>query len=190
VVRSSGLTPTLFYMAAIEPSAPKAGKKPRARKHSFRLDMTPMVDLAFLLLTFFMLTTTFAKPNVMQLQMPAKPQADSDNTPLPASKAMTIILGSGHQAYYYFGLARPEDPSVPVPTLHTTNFGPKGIRQALLARGQQRPEPVVLIKAGPRAKYSDMVDILDEMNITGQKKYALTDLTAADHQLLPTAEQR
>jgi biopolymer transport protein ExbD len=177
-------------MAAIEPSAPKAGKKPRARKHNFRLDMTPMVDLAFLLLTFFMLTTTFAKSRVMELQMPAKPQSDDQNTPLQASKAMTIILGSGHQAYYYFGLARPEDPGVPVPTLHTTNFGPQGIRRALLARGQRRPAPVVLIKAGPRAKYSDMVDILDEMNITAQKKYALTDLTAADRQLLPPSERQ
>ncbi|QKG58115.1 biopolymer transporter ExbD [Hymenobacter sp. BRD128] len=152
--------------------------------------MTPMVDLAFLLLTFFMLTTTFAKPRVMQLQMPVKPQVDDQNTPLPASKAMTIILGSGHQAYYYFGLTQPDDPSVPVPTLHTTNFGPKGIRQALLAWGQRRPTPVVLIKAGPRAKYSDMVDILDEMNITGQKKYALTDLTAADRQLLSPSERQ
>ena len=177
-------------MAAIEQAAPKAGKKPRARKHTFRLDMTPMVDLAFLLLTFFMLTTTFAKPHVMELQMPARPQSDDQITPLQASKAMTIILGSGHQAYYYFGLARPEDPSVPVPTLHTTDFGPKGIRQALLARGQRRPAPVVLIKAGPRAKYSDMVDILDEMNITAQKKYALTDLTAADRQLLPPSERQ
>jgi biopolymer transport protein ExbD len=177
-------------MAAIEPSAPKAGKKPRARKHSFRLDMTPMVDLAFLLLTFFMLTTTFAKPYVMQLQMPAKPQSDDQITPLPASKAMTIILGHGHRAYYYFGLARPDDPSVPVPTLHTTDFGPKGIRQALLTRGRQQPEPVVLIKANATACYQDMVNILDEMNITDQKKYALTDLTAADRQLLPPSERQ
>jgi len=176
-------------MAAIEPSAPKAGKKPRARKHTFRLDMTPMVDLAFLLLTFFMLTTTFAKPHVMNLQMPVK-SAPNQETPLRESQAMTIILGSGHQAYYYFGLARPDDPSVPVPTLHTTNLGPKGIRQALLARGQRRPEPVVLLKAGPRARYSDMVDILDEMNITGQQKYALTDLSAADRQLLPPSERQ
>jgi len=175
-------------MAAIEPAAPKAGKKPRARKHSFRLDMTPMVDLAFLLLTFFMLTTTFAKPYVMQLTMPVKDlNHTSDVRP---AHAMTVILGSGHQAYYYFGLARPDDPSVPVPTLHTTNFGPKGIRQALLARGRQQPEPVVLIKMGPKAKYSDMVDILDEMNITDQKKYALTDLTAADRQLLPPSERQ
>ena len=176
-------------MAAIEPTAPKAGKKPRARKHSFRLDMTPMVDLAFLLLTFFMLTTTFAKPNVMQLQMPVKPDAADTETPIRESSAMTIILGPAHRVYYYFGLSRPNDPSVPVPTLHTTDFGPQGIRQALLARGQRQPAPVVLIKSGLKAKYSDMVDILDEMNITNQAKYALTDLTAADRQLLPPSEQ-
>jgi biopolymer transport protein ExbD len=175
-------------MAAIEPSAPQAGKKPRAHKHSFRLDMTPMVDLAFLLLTFFMLTTTFAKPHVMQLTMPVK---DHDNvTEVGRTHAMTILLGKAHRVYYYFGLHAPADPSVPVPTLHTTDFGPTGIRQALLARGRQQPAPVVLIKASATATYQDMVDILDEMNITGQQKYALTDLTAADRQLLPAAEQR
>lgn len=175
-------------MAALEPTAPKAGKKPRARKHSFRLDMTPMVDLAFLLLTFFMLTTTFAKPHIMQLTMPVK---DRDNvTEVGRSHALTILLGQAHKVYYYFGLHAPADLSVPVPTLHTTDFGPKGIRQVLLARGRQQPAPVVLIKAGPQAKYQDMVNILDEMNITDQKKYALTDLTAADRQLLPAAERR
>lgn len=175
-------------MAAIDQLAPKSGKKPRARKHSFRLDMTPMVDLAFLLLTFFMLTTTFAKPRVMELAMPVRDPHHL--TELKQSQAMTIVLGAGHRVFYYFGLHAPGDPSVPVPTLHTTDFGPAGIRQALLARGRQQPEPVVLIKAGPRAKYQDMVDILDEMNITAQRKYAITDLTAADRQLLPLAERR
>ena len=175
-------------MAAINPPAPKAGKKPRARKHNFHLDMTPMVDLAFLLLTFFMLTTTFAKPRVMELRMPVKdPKA---TTEVGRSHAMTIVLGAGHRVFYYFGLNAPTDPSVPVPTLHTANFGPHGIRQALLARSRQQPELVVLIAPGPRAKYSDMVDILDEMNITNQQKYALIDLTTADRQLLPASERQ
>jgi biopolymer transport protein ExbD len=150
--------------------------------------MTPMVDLAFLLLTFFMLTTTFAKPNVMQLTMPVK--SGDDVTPVGRSHALTIILGKAHNVYYYFGLHAPHDPSVPVPTLHTTDFSPKGIRQVLLTRSRQQPAPIVLIKANATANYQDMVDILDEMNITDQKKYALTDLTAADRQLLPAAEQR
>ena len=173
-------------MAVLDQPAPKAGKKPRARKHRFHLDMTPMVDLAFLLLTFFMLTTTFAKPRVMQLTMPVK---SPDETPLQASKAMTIILGSGHQAYYYFGLNAPTDPSVPVPTLHRTDFGPQGIRQALLARARRQPAPVILIKTTPKARYQDLVNALDEMNITDQKQYAVTALSTADRQLLPADER-
>jgi biopolymer transport protein ExbD len=169
-------------MAAIQQPAPKAGKKLRARKHSFHLDMTPMVDLAFLLLTFFMLTTTFAKPRVMELNMPVP---DKKQPTLVANKrAMTIVLGKNHQVHYYFGLYAPADQSAPVPALHTTDFGPKGIRQALLVRGQQQPEPIILIKPSPEADYRDMVDILDEMNITSQRKYALTELSAADRQLL------
>lgn len=169
-------------MAAIQQPTPRTGKKPRARKHSFHLDMTPMVDLAFLLLTFFMLTTTFAKPRVMQLTMPVP---DKKQPALVASKrAMTIVLGKNHQLHYYFGLYAPADPTVPVPTLQTTNFGARGIRHVLLARQSQQPKPIILIKPSPQATYRDMVDILDEMNITSQEKYALTDLSATDRQLL------
>ena len=175
-------------MAAIEPAAPKTGTKPRVRKHSFRLDMTPMVDLAFLLLTFFMLTTTFARPRVLELQMPVR--QDKVETPLKHSRAMTILLAPGRKVYYYFGLSRPGDPTVSVPTLHITNFGPHGIRQALFARQQQSPAPFVLIKLLPRTDYQSMVNILDEMNLTDQKQYTITDLTAADRQLLPVTERQ
>jgi len=124
----------------------------------------------------------------MQLTMPVK--HGDDVTTVGRSHALTIVLGKAHKVYYYFGLHAPHDPSVPVPTLHTTDFSPKGIRQVLLTRGRQQPAPIVLIKANGTANYQDMVNILDEMNITDQKKYALTDLTAADRQLLPAAEQR
>ncbi|MGI4869959.1 MAG: ExbD/TolR family protein [Janthinobacterium lividum] len=174
-------------MAAIEQAASKSGTKPRARKHGFHLDMTPMVDLAFLLLTFFMLTTTFAKPRIMQLTMPVKdPQHQMKLKP---SQAMTVILGKDHQVYYYFGLNAPTDPTVPKPTLHTTGFQPQGIRQALLLRHQQARATTVLIATAPGATYRDMVDILDEMTITDQGQYALVDLSAADHQLLPATAQ-
>lgn len=171
-------------MAALSQPTPQAGK-PRARKHGFHLDMTPMVDLAFLLLTFLLLTTTFAKPRVMQLLMPVP---DKKTPTLVASRsAMTIVLGPNHRLHYYFGLYAPADPSVPVPTLHTTDFRAQGIRQVLLVRGSQRPAPVILIKSGPKATYRDMVDILDEMTSTNQYKYALVGLSANDTQLLREA---
>lgn len=181
-------------MAALEPTAPKtAGKnqrsasaKPRARKHSFRLDMTPMVDLAFLLLTFFMLTTTFAKPRVQELTMPVRdPQARPST--VPASQAMTILLGEGRQVAYYFGL---NDPAGPAPALHRTDFSSRGLRAALLARQRQGGQPIVLIKTDKGAQYQSLVDVLDEMNITSQRQYAITDLTTADRQLLLAQPQR
>jgi biopolymer transport protein ExbD len=159
------------------------GKKPRAKRLAFRLDMTPMVDLAFLLLTFFMLTTTFAKPNVMALSMPAP----GDPTPVSLNRAMTIILGKNHQVHYYFGLNAPADKTVPVPTLKTTSFAASGIRQVLLSRQQLTPNTIILIKPSTDSQYKDMVDILDEMNITNQKKYALVKISQDDSNLIQTA---
>ncbi|AYA38923.1 biopolymer transporter ExbD [Hymenobacter oligotrophus] len=166
-------------MADIQPtSAPSRSTKPRAKKQAFRLDTAPMVDLAFLLLTFFMLTTTFAKPNVMQLTMPV---ADADSkTEVGASQALTLILGKNSQVHYFFGLNTADAPA----ELRTTNFGAAGVRQVLLQLKQRSPQATVLIKTSPDAKYRDVVDVLDEMSITSQKKYALVDLDKADRQLL------
>lgn len=165
-------------MAEIQSSAPAArGRKPRSKKHAFRLDMTPMVDLAFLLLTFFILTATFNKPTTMDLTMPVKgPSSD-----VPDKNALTLILGKDSKVHYFFGLNRAD---VARPELRTTNFSAEGLRQVLLQRQRRQPAPVVLIKAGPDAKYRDLVDVLDEMNITDQTKYALVDFTAADQELL------
>ena len=142
--------------------------------------MTPMVDLAFLLLTFFMLTTTFAKPYVMKLTMPVK----GKNSEVMRSAAMTIILGKHHQVHYFFGLNAPLDKTVPTPELKTTTFAASGIRQVLLARLHQQPSQQHLPDAD--SKYQDLVDILDEMSITNQQRYALVDITPTDNALLPT----
>jgi biopolymer transport protein ExbD len=173
-------------MAEIQQKGDSGGKggKKRAKKMSTKIDMTPMVDLAFLLLTFFMLTTTFAKPNVMQLTMPVKQNKEDEQTKIKASQAMTIILGKDNKAYYYFGLNTPNDKTVPKPELKVTNFSANGIRQILLDRQRQRPEPIILIKATDDAKYKNMVDILDEMNITNQKKYALVKVPQDDLNLI------
>ena len=173
-------------MAEIQGKADSGGKggKKRAKKMSTKIDMTPMVDLAFLLLTFFMLTTTFAKPNVMQLTMPVKKTDDVEDTKIKASQAMTILLGKDNKAYYYYGLNTPNDKTVPKPEMKVTNFSANGIRKVLLERQAQRPEPIILIKPTEDAKYKNMVDILDEMNITGQKKYALVKVPKEDLDLI------
>ncbi|MCA8833167.1 ExbD/TolR family protein [Hymenobacter pini] len=162
-------------MADIQTTAPAAkGSKPRAKKHAFRLDMTPMVDLAFLLLTFFMLTTTFSKPTVMEVAMP-DPKGKVD---VPASGAMTVLLGKNHAVHYFYGLNTEAEPA----QLHTTTFGADGLRKVLLEFRQHKG--MVLIKAADEAEYLSMVDALDEMNITGTRKYALVNIAPADKQLL------
>ncbi|MDO7848373.1 biopolymer transporter ExbD [Hymenobacter sp. M29] len=173
-------------MAEIQGKADSGGKggKKRAKKMSTKIDMTPMVDLAFLLLTFFMLTTTFAKPNVMQLTMPVKKTDDVEDTKIKASQAMTILLGKDNKAYYYFGLNTPNDKTVPKPELKVTDYSANGIRKVLLDRQRQSPEPIILIKPTEDAKYKNMVDILDEMNITNQKKYALVKVFKDDLDLI------
>jgi biopolymer transport protein ExbD len=164
-------------------SPTKAGKR-RAKKMSTRIDMTPMVDLAFLLLTFFMLTTTFARPYTMELNMPVK---SKEPTNVARTKALTIILGKGHRVHYFSGLNAPSDKTVPAAVLKTTSFAATGIREVLRQRRREQPDIVVLIKPSADSKYQDMVDVLDEMNIAHQRKYALVKITQDDLTLLKTA---
>lgn len=139
-----------------------------------------MVDLAFLLLTFFMLTTTFAKPNVMQLTMPVKEKNEDEQTKLKESEAFTIIMGADNKVYYYAGMNSTEAPA----DLKVTNYGPNGIRQVILDRQRVQPKTVILIKPDDKAVYKNMVDILDEMNITNQRKYALVKVAKSDQDLI------
>src|SRR6185295_5590904 len=89
-------------------------KKVRAKKSSTHIDMTPMVDLAFLLLTFFMLTTTFSKPKVMDLTMPIKDKIDKEKaTKFPDDRTINVLLTEGNKIIWYMGLV---DPNKPAPT--------------------------------------------------------------------------
>ncbi|MCB2378830.1 biopolymer transporter ExbD [Hymenobacter sp. BT635] len=171
-------------MAEIQQQADsgKGGKK-RAKKMSTKIDMTPMVDLAFLLLTFFMLTTTFSKPTVMQLTMPVKPKPDDPPQELKASNAFTILMGENNKIYYYEGLLADDVK----PELKASSYDANGIRKTLLERRQRDPKTVVLIKPADKSNYKNMVDILDEMNITDQRKYALVDISKADEELIKTS---
>lgn len=153
-------------MAEIQEKSGK-GKKKGPKKQSTKIDMTPMVDLAFLLLTFFMLTTTFAKPKVMQISMPVPDKIDPP--PLKASNALTVILGPNDKVFYYDGLVREGEP---MPELVTTDFSDKGIRKHLKERNTN-PKLFVMIKPLKEARYKNMVDILDEMSITNTGAYAL-----------------
>ena len=154
----------------------KKGGKVRSKKASTRIDMTPMVDLAFLLLTFFVLTSTLNKPQTMELTMPEKPK-DTDEVPEVNEKnVLTLVLGENDKVYWYIGITDPE--------VTRTDFSDKGIRKILFEKKAELPKLVVLIKAMDTAKYKNMVDILDEMTITNTRIYALVDITQIDKDLI------
>lgn len=156
-----------------------SGSGKGAKKSSTKIDMTPMVDLAFLLITFFMLTTTFGKPKAMQVNMPDKTQTN-DVAPVPASKAFTILLGANNKVYYYSGY---EDPDVKV-----TDFSTEGIRKAILEKQKAVNNLVIVIKPAKESRYKNLVDILDEMAITGSARYAVVDITDVDNGLIAKAD--
>lgn len=150
--------------------------KVRTKKLSTRVDLTPMVDLAFLLISFFMLTTTMAKPKAMQFAMPKKEKDDTKKDDVKESQVLNIILDKNNTVWYYEGMK--------MDNFVKTNYGPEGIRKVILekrAKVQQvlgdKDKTICLIKMTDEANYKNMVDILDEMDITKNGIFAIQDLT-------------
>jgi len=114
----------------------KGGKK-RAKKHPPRIDMTPMVDLMCLLITFFMLTTAFSKPKVMDIVLPEKIDDPTKQVApkISASRTVNIILGPESKIYWYPGNVKPEDYNN-LPPVMETDFSAEGIRKMLLERNR------------------------------------------------------
>jgi biopolymer transport protein ExbD len=153
----------------------------RAKRLSTKVDLTAMVDLGFLLITFFMLATTFTKPKAMEVNMPMD---DAGEKPLlKATRSLSILLGERDKIYSYVD---PENPQV-----DSTDFSPAGIRALLFKRQAEvaakwgdKNELVVLIKSMPKARYKNLVDILDEMLITQTKRYAIVKTDTNDKAIM------
>ena len=167
----------------------KDGGKVRSKKSNPGVDLTAMVDLAFLLITFFMLTTTLSKPQAMDLPMPDKTDR-TKTTEIDESKLMTILIGDNNRLMWYRG--KFESPKEPP---SEESFGKDGIRKALLkqvaigkaiAKQDGKPDQglIVNIKASDSASYKNLVDILDEMAITKPQLFAIGDITPAEIDLL------
>ena len=190
----------------------KGAKKIRSKKQSTRVDFTPMVDLGFLLITFFMLTTSMNKPQTMEINMPVKDKVEEiDQSKIKESQAMTVLLVKDHKIFYYFGIQDPK--------LEKTDFSAEGIRKILLKENRDRNASVdsipiyrdqfqnkkiteeqykkyvrnikaykdgliVIIKAEDESKYKDLVDILDEMQICNIGRYAIVDISDVEKEML------
>lgn len=164
----------------------KKGKKVRSKKTATRVDLTAMVDLAFLLITFFMLTTTLSKPQAMDIAMPDKDDKKQDQLDVAASRTMTVLLGKDDKLEWYMG-----EPGKSAPTID--NYGKNGIRKALIdnakmVREKNGTDPkrglVVLVKPSDASNYKNLVDIMDELNIANIQIMAIVDITPLEIDLL------
>ncbi|MDX2189117.1 MAG: biopolymer transporter ExbD [Bacteroidota bacterium] len=161
----------------------KKGKK--KKKGSPRVDMTPMVDLGFLLITFFMLTTTMSKPQAMELNMPDKTEKPDETQKIKESHSLTVILGEDDKIYWFQGLAK--DATIG-DNGGITDYSSTGIRKVILDKTKEVGynyekklwNLIIVIKAKDESKYKNIVDILDEMAITGSKRYAIVAFTDED----------
>lgn len=154
------------------------GGKVRSKKQNPRVDMTPMVDLNFLLLMFFMFTTTFSKPNVMDLGLPAKPKDKTQtpaNTEIDLTNSISIIIGKDNRVFWH----QMDQAGLNEQTLNETTFDREGIRKVIeqaKARAKKQDLFTVIIKPTDDAVYKNFVDILDEMAITKNERYGVTDI--------------
>ena len=152
----------------------------KAKKLSTTVDMTPMVDLGFLLITFFIFTTTMAQPTAMTLFLPKDVEKPDDQNKVKESGAFTILLAGNDNIFYYEGL----DPT----QLKSTNF--KMIRDEIIRKKQStNPEDLVMIiKPSEDATYKNTVDILDEMTISEIKRYAMVDISPQEYELVKVTQ--
>lgn len=172
-------------MASIDEGGGGGGHKgpgvKKAKKLSTRVDMTPMVDLGFLLITFFIFSTTMAQPTAMKLIMPKDTDNQEEQTKVKASGALTIMLGKSNGIYYYAG----DDPTKIEPTDY------KKIRDVIINKKKTtKPEDfVVVIKPNDESTYQNMVAILDEMSINEVKKFAVVPISPVENELLVATEK-
>ena len=160
--------------------AEKGKKGKRSKKLSTRVDLTPMVDLAFLLITFFMLATTMNKPKTMEINKPVdeKDKDDKEEPTIKMSKTLNLMLGDNNKVYWY--VSPDEITATSSIELDSTDYSANGLRNIIKNRQRvvqelhgDKNELFVMIKPLPGSKLKNTVDALDEMTISGVTKYAI-----------------
>lgn len=149
----------------------KRKKHKRMRRLGVRIDMTPMVDVAFLLLTFFMLTTTMNRPQTMEINLPP---ADT-RVEVPQSNLLTLMVIEDGSMYWSVGADVPAK----------VDF--KNLRSLMMEKLRGNSKLITLIKVDRKGKYHYMVDLMDELNLANITRFSLAPMLDADKQLLQKA---
>lgn len=159
------------------------GGKVRAKKNGGKVDLTAMVDLAFLLITFFMLTTSLNKPQAMDVAMPDKNVEQDKNTDVDVDehRSLTLVLGSDDKLVWYQG-----DVKKPLQGPTVVDYSKEGLRdvlmkmQALVPKQAGGKDVIVVIRPSEKSVTRNIIDALDEMKIVDIKRYMISNRIMTD----------
>jgi biopolymer transport protein ExbD len=158
-------------VAAAEPKKKgKHSKRKKGRRLGVRIDMTPLVDVAFLLLTFFMFTTSMSKPQVMEINLPPD---NNVKVEIAESNLLSIAVSDKGLTYWRIGGF---DPYKRVELAE--------LRKVMRDQNKEKPKLVTLLKVDRTAKYEKMVAFIDEINLAGITRFSLVSLSDADKALI------
>jgi len=175
-------------MAEMDTSSGSGHKKgpgvKKGKKLSTRIDLTPMVDLGFLLITFFIFTTTMSQPTAFKLNLPKEADKPQDDTKIKNTGALTVLLGKDDNVFYYEGILDPAGKNFKSSSLKT-------IRDVIINKkiGTSDKDFFVVIKPNDECTYKDVINVLDEMAINVVKRYALVDISDGENQLILATER-
>lgn len=171
------------FMAEIQSNSKVGNKKGKRINLSTRVDLTPMVDLGFLLITFFVFTTTMARPTAMNIIMPNDKDKTSF-TDVSASCVLTAVLTENDKIKYYEG-------DYATSIIKETDYSPEGIRKILIAKKEKvkqlkgnADQFVLIIKPSKNSTFKNFVDITDEVTINNIKKYFIDEVGANEMKIL------
>ncbi len=142
--------------------------KKKKRRIGVRIDMTPMVDIAFLLLTFFMLTTTMNKPQAMEINLPP----GDAKVDVPSSNLLTLRISENGDIFWNIGTEKPEKVSS------------IDLKKVLKEKNSANPKLITLVKVDRKGKYIMMVNIMDELNVADITRFSLAPFDDKDKQLI------
>jgi biopolymer transport protein ExbD len=142
----------------------KKGKRKPKKRLNVRMDMTPLVDVAFLLLTFFMMTTVFRKPSTMEINLPP----NDVNVEIAESNLLTLRIDEAKMIYYSVGMDVPKK----------LKF--EDLKKFLVESASQNPKLVVLLKIDRKGKFNYMVDVIDELNMAKLDRFSIAPMTEID----------
>jgi len=149
-------------------SSGQSKKKRHGKRVGIKLDMTPMVDVTFLLLTFFMLTTSMSKPSTMEINLPP----NETKVEVAESNLLTLRVNDKSEYYWNMGVDKPEKITF------------DGLRKLFIEKLQANPKLIALLKVDRKAKYIQMVDVLDEFNLSNITKFSIAPMSDEDKQIL------